>query len=97
MFGSFRTVLAGAAALGLLAGAAQAAGDKVGEEGRERAREACREIAKGRDWKDIDMDVRDRRNDDNEIVVSVRGERDGKDRERECFFKDGEARFDDQD
>lgn len=94
-----RRVLAGTA-LGLAAAAwlaavapAQAGGGGGGER-VERAREACRDIARNRDWKDVQTEVRDR--DDNRVVVSVRGERDGEDRERRCVFRGGEAELDDQ-
>lgn len=94
-----RAALAGTA-LGLAAAAwlaavtpAQAGGGGGGER-VERAREACRDIARNRDWKDIQTEVRDR--DDNRVVVSVRGERDGEDRERRCVFRGGEAELDDQ-
>src|SRR3712207_1456616 len=60
------------------------------------ARAACRQIAKNRDWKDTDTDVR--REGDHWIVIEVRGERRGEDRERRCVYnpRTGEARFDDQ-
>lgn len=94
-----RAALAGTA-LGLAAAAwlaavtpAQAGGGGGGER-VERAREACRDIARNRDWKDVQTEVRDR--DDNRVVVSVRGERDGEDRERRCVFRGGEAELDDQ-
>ena len=69
---------------------AQAGG---GGERVERAREACREVARNRDWKDVQTEVRDR--DDDRVVVTVSGERDGEDRERRCVFRGGEARLDD--
>src|SRR5215211_6435602 len=57
------------------------------------ARDACRRIARGRDWDDIDTDVR--REGDDRIVISVEGERDGDDRERRCVYsiRRDEARF----
>ncbi len=60
----------------------------------DRAREACRQIAKNRDWKDVDSDVR--RENDNRIVITMRGERNGNDRERRCVYntRTEEARFD---
>ena len=61
----------------------------------DRARDACRQIAKNRDWKDVDSDVR--RETDNRIVITMRGERNGNDRERRCVYntRTEEARFDD--
>ena len=60
----------------------------------DRARDACRKIAKNRDWKDVDSDVR--RETDNRIVITMRGERNGNDRERRCVYntRTEEARFD---
>jgi hypothetical protein len=60
------------------------------------AREACERIAKNRNWKDVDTDIKD--SGDSRIVVRVTGERDGEDRERECVFhrQREEADFDDQ-
>jgi hypothetical protein len=60
----------------------------------DRARDACRQIAKNRDWKDVDSDVR--RETDNRIVITMRGERNGNDRERRCVYntRTEEARFD---
>lgn len=89
---------AGALALGTLLGAvaltatsAPALADDV-----DRARKACREIAKNRNWKDVDSDVR--REGDNRIVITMTGERKGDDRERRCVYntRNDEARFDDQ-
>ena len=60
------------------------------------AREACLKIAEKRDWEDADTEVR--REDDDRIVITVRGERDGDNRERRCVYntKTEEARFDEQ-
>ena len=60
------------------------------------ARDACRRIARGRDWDDIDTDVR--REGDDRVVIRVEGERDGDDRERRCVYsiRRDEARFEDQ-
>jgi len=59
------------------------------------ARKACREIAKDRDWKDVDADVR--KEGDDRIVISMTGERKGDERQRRCVYntKSNEARFDD--
>lgn len=61
----------------------------------DRARDACRQIAKDRDWKDVDSDIR--RETDNRIVITMRGERNGNDRQRRCVYntRTEEARFDD--
>jgi hypothetical protein len=48
------------------------------------ARDACRSLARDRDWKDVDTDVQRERDD--RFVVRVRGERDGRDRERTCIY-----------
>ena len=92
-----RTIAGGALALAAAAwlaavvpSPAQAGG---GGERVERAREACREIARNRDWKDVQTEVRDR--DDDRVVVTVSGERDGEDRERRCVFRGGQAQLDD--
>jgi hypothetical protein len=60
------------------------------------ARDACEEIAKNRNWKDIDTDIEDE--GDRRIRVRVSGERDGEDRQRECVYdkEDKRARMDDQ-
>jgi hypothetical protein len=60
----------------------------------DKARDACRQIAKNRDWKDVDSDVR--KENDNRIVITMRGERNGNDRERRCVYntRTEEARFD---
>ena len=75
----------------LLASAAPARADE-----EDRAREACREIARDRNWKEIDSDVRREGND--RIVIRMRGERGGDDRERRCVYntRNNEARFDDR-
>ena len=86
-------VLGLAAATWLAAVAPSPAQAGGGGERVERARDACREVARNRDWKDIETEIRDR--DDDRVVVNVRGERDGEDRERRCVFRGGEARLDD--
>ena len=74
----------------LLAGVPARADDE------DQARKACRQIAKNRDWKDVDADVR--REGDRRIVITTRGERKGDERERRCVYdtRTNEARFDDQ-
>ena len=61
-----------------------------------QARQACRQIAKNRDWKGVDADVR--KESGNRIVVTMTGERKGQDRDRRCVYntKTNEAKFDDQ-
>jgi hypothetical protein len=61
----------------------------------DRARDACRKIAKNRDWKDVDSDVR--KENDNRIVITMRGERNGNDRQRRCVYdlSSEQARFED--
>ena len=85
--------LALAAAFGaiVLASAAPARADD-----EDQARKACRQIAKNRDWKDVDADVR--KEGENRIVITMRGERKGDERERRCVYntRTNEARFDDQ-
>ena len=83
--------------LGLVLGAAclatgspaRAADDEV------QARQACRQIAKNRDWKGVDADVR--KESGNRIVVMMTGERKGQDRDRRCVYstKTNVARFED--
>jgi hypothetical protein len=60
------------------------------------ARDACRRIAKNRDWKDVDTDLK--REGDDRIVIMVQGERSRDDRERRCVYniRRDEARFEDQ-
>jgi hypothetical protein len=60
------------------------------------ARDACRRIAKNRDWKDVDTDLK--REGDDRIVIMVQGERGRDDRERRCVYniRRDEARFEDQ-
>lgn len=62
----------------------------------EEARDACRRVAQGRDWEEVDTDVR--REGDDRIVIRVRGERDNDDRERRCIYntRTNDARFEDQ-
>jgi hypothetical protein len=73
------TVVAAALAADWLAGVSPAFADD-----NDDAREACRDLARKSDWKDVDTDVRSERGD--RFVVRVRGERDGKDRERTCIY-----------
>jgi len=93
----FRTNLAGALAfatafgtIALTSGApARAADDEA------QARQACRQIAKSRDWKGTDADVRKEKGD--RIVVTMTGERKGQDRDRQCVYntKTDKAQFED--
>src|SRR3954469_2317079 len=53
-------------------------------DGEDQARKACRQIAKNRDWKSVDADVRKEKGD--RIVVMMSGERKGEDHERECRY-----------
>ncbi len=82
-----------AAAFGALvltsAAPARAADDEA------QARQACRQIAKGRDWKGVDADVRKEKGD--RIVVMMSGERKGQDRDRRCVYntKTNKAQFED--
>ena len=83
--------------LGLALGAAcllAAAPARADDE--DQARKACRQIAKNHDWKDVDADVR--KEGDRRIVITMRGERKGDERERRCVYdtRTNEARFDDQ-
>lgn len=57
------------------------------------ARKACEKIAEKRDWNDTDTEVR--REGEDRIVIVVRGERDGDNRQRRCVYntKTEEARF----
>jgi hypothetical protein len=92
-----RTNLTGALALAAALGAivlTSAAPARADDE--DQARKACRQIAKGRDWKGIDADVR--KESGNRIVVTMTGERKGQDRDRRCVYntKTNEAKFDDQ-
>jgi hypothetical protein len=93
----FRTNLAGALACATAVGAlalTSAAPARADDEAQ--ARQACRQIAKNRDWKGIDADVR--KESGNRIVVTMTGERKGQDRDRRCVYntKTNEAQFDDQ-
>jgi hypothetical protein len=99
---TFRPV--GAAALGLgallLAGTAPAqARDRISDRDIDRARDACREIARDRDWREIETDVRDRDDDRGRVIVRVTGRRDGEDRERRCTYdvRDDRAELEEQD
>ena len=60
-----------------------------------QARQACRQIAKNRDWKGTDADVRKEKGD--RIVVMMTGERKGQDRDRRCVYntKTNKAEFED--
>ena len=96
--------LAGAAALPLcallLAGTAPAqARDRISGRDVDRAREACRDVARNRDWRDIETDVRDRDDDRGRVIVRVTGRREGEDRERRCTYdvRDDRAELEDQD
>ena len=60
--------------------------DRGGGRVAERAREACRQIAENRGWRDIREDVRNDDRDRDVVVVTMRGKRNGEDRERECRF-----------
>ena len=92
-----RTSLAGALVLAAALGAtvlttaapARAADDEA------QARQACRQIAKDRDWKGTDADVRKESGD--RIVVMMTGERKGQDRDRRCVYntKTNKAQFED--
>jgi hypothetical protein len=94
----FRTSMTGALALAAAFGAtvltsaapARAADDEA------QARKACRQIAKNRDWKGTDADVR--KESGNRIVVMMTGERKGQDRDRRCVYdtKTNKAQFEDQ-
>jgi hypothetical protein len=93
----FRTSVTGTLTLAAAFGAivfASAAPVRADDE--DQARKACRQIAKNRDWKDVDADVR--KEGDRRIVITMRGERKGDERERRCVYdtKTNEARFDDQ-
>lgn len=85
--------LALAATLGAFA-LATAAPARADDE--DQARKACRQIAKNRNWKGTDADVR--KESGNRIVVVMTGERKGEDRERRCVYntKTNDAQFDDQ-
>ena len=90
----FRTSMTGALALAAAFGAialTSAAPARADEE--DQARKACRQIAKNRDWKGTDADVRKEKGD--RIVVMMSGERKGQDRERRCVYntKTNEAQF----
>ena len=83
--------LALAAALGAACWFAPAGPARADDE--DDAREACREIAKNRDWKDVDAEVR--REGEDRIVLTMTGERKGDERERRCVYntKTNQARF----
>ena len=73
--------------------------DRISDRDIDRAREACRDVARNRDWRDIETDVRDRDDDRGRVIVRVTGRRDGDDRERRCTYdvRDDRAEFEDQD
>jgi hypothetical protein len=80
--------------LGLVLGAAcLVAGTPARADEEDQARKACRQIAKNRDWKGVDADVR--KESGNRIVVMMSGERKGQDRDRRCVYntKTNEAQF----
>ena len=82
--------------LGLVLGAAcLVAGTPVRADEEDQARKACRQIAKNRDWKGVDADVRKEKGD--RIVVMMSGERKGQDRDRRCVYntKTNKAQFED--
>jgi hypothetical protein len=95
---NFRTnmtsTLALAAAFGaiVLTSAAPARAD----DDEAQARKACRQIAKDRDWKGTDADVRKESGD--RIIVMMSGERKGQNRERRCVYytRTNKAQFEDQ-
>jgi hypothetical protein len=70
-------------------------GDRDGGRMAERAREACRQVAENRGWRDIREDVRNDDRDRDTVIVTMRGKRNGDDRERECRFdaRRGDADF----
>jgi hypothetical protein len=102
-----RTTLANRLACGLAAGlcAAWLVGtepalakdkDKASDREVNEARDACKQIAEGRDWKNVRTNVRD--SSDERVVMAVSGKRRGEDRDRECRYniKRHQAEFDDQ-
>ncbi len=74
-----RSTLALAAAVGVawLVGAPAAWADEEDD-----AEEACKQIAEDRDWDDSEVEVR--KEGEERIVVTVKGEEEGKDRDRRC-------------
>src|SRR4051794_218744 len=96
--------LASGAALGLctvwLAGTPPAhARDRISDRDIERARDACREVAQNRGWRDVRVDASDRDEERGQVTLTVRGRRDGEDRERDCTYdlRDERASFEDGD
>ena len=92
----FRTSVTGTLTLAAAFGAivfASAAPARADDE--DQARKACRQIAKNRDWKGVDADVR--KESGNRIVVTMTGERKGQDRDRRCVYntKTNKAQFED--
>src|SRR3954471_15661530 len=73
--------------------------DRISDRDIERARDACREVAQNRDWRDVRVDARDRDEDRGRVTMTVRGRRDGGERERDCTydFRDERASFEDRD
>lgn len=63
----------------------------------EQAREACRQIARENGWSDIRAEVRDQRDDNDRLVLDMRGQRDNFNPERRCRYnpETNQARFDD--
>ena len=92
----FRTNLTGALAIAVTLGtivSITTAPARADDE--DQARKACRQIAKNRDWKGTDADVRKEKGD--RIVVMMTGERKGQDRDRRCVYdtKTDKAQFED--
>ena len=60
------------------------------------AKEACKQIAEDREWDDSEVEVR--KEGEERIVVTVRGEKEDKDRDRRCVYNINteEARFTDE-
>jgi hypothetical protein len=73
--------------------------DRISDRDIERARDACREVAQNRDWRDVRVDARDRDEERGQVTLTVRGRRDGEDRERDCTYdlRDERASFEDGD
>jgi hypothetical protein len=101
--GSCRTKLLTGLAAGLcaawLAGAGPALAkdkDKASDREVNEARDACKQVAEGRDWKNVSTNIRD--SSDQRVVMMVKGKRRGEERERECRYniKQHNAEFDDQ-
>src|SRR5205823_4160973 len=83
-----------------LVGASPAqARDRISDRDVERAKDACRQIAENRDWRDVRVDTRDRDEERTRVTLTIRGRRNGEDRERDCTYdlRDDQASFEDQD